>query len=859
MIAIRDALTQINNQKSKIINPMKAVVMAGGEGSRLRPLTLHRPKPMIPLVNRLVAAHITDLLRRNDFTDVIATLQYRAEDVQNYFGEGHGFGINVEYSVEPQPLGTAGSVRYAQPLLRTVNGEPFLVISGDALTDFDLCEIVEFHKRVGALATLTLTRVSNPLEYGVITLENDGRIQAFVEKPSWGQVISDMVNTGIYVLSPEILDEIDPDVPVDFSRDLFPKLLARGAPLYGFVAKGYWTDVGTFDEYHKASADILQGKVNVGKLGYEYRPGIYVEDDVEIASDAELYPPVYVGRGARIRSEAVIHGPTVIRSDTIVDNRAHIDRSIVWHNAYIGQSVELRGAIISTRANIGARAVIFEGAVLGDQVNVGEGAVIHPNVKVWPQKRVEAGATLRSSLIWGSQARRTLFGRYGVTGLVNVDLTPEFATRLGAAFGATLAKKQSVIINRDPHRSPRMIKRAIIAGLPSAGVDVIDIKTTPIPVARYFTRAMNAGGGVHVRLSPYDPRTVDIRFFSHDGLNLSKTTERAIETIFFREDFRRVYLDEIGRIEDAPGVAEKTYSDDFFKTLNASAILNTHFQIVIDYANGPASTVLPMLLTRLGVDVVALNERLDETKISLEQQEFQRALERLGAITTAVGAQLGVRIDVGGERIWLVDQKGNKLSGGIAAAALADLLLRDKAMQRGAIAFPVQLPNLFESLAEKYNTRIVQVKNDHQALMEAAQMADVRIAFSGAGDFIFPTFQPTMDGMLALAKLLELLAVHQTSLYEVVRNLPGFHLAQRRVYCAWENKGGVLRVLNEQYHERLISSADGVKLALNPGEWVLIAPDPDGPFFHIHAEGDSRENANANADRYARIVEGLRT
>lgn len=837
---------------------MKAVVMAGGEGSRLRPLTLNRPKPMIPLVNRVVAAHIVDLLLRNQFSDVIATLQYRAEDVQNYFGDGHGFGVNVQYSVEPHPLGTAGSVKFARQQLQTLDDEPFLVISGDALTDFNLQEVLDFHKRVGALATLTLTRVPNPLEYGVITLDGEGRIEAFVEKPSWGQVISDTVNTGIYVISPELLDEIEPDTPVDFSRDVFPKLLARGAPLFGYVAEGYWTDVGSFDEYFKASADILLGKVNVGTLGEELRPGIYVEEDVEIDADAELYGPVFIGHGARIRGGVVIHGPTVIRPNAILDNRAHIDRSIIWQNVYIGQSVELRGAIIATRSSVGARAVIFEGAVLGDQVNVGEGAVIHPNVKVWPQKRVEAGATLRSSLIWGSQARRTLFGRYGVTGVVNVDLTPEFATRLGAAFGGALQRKKAVIINRDPHRSPRMIKRALIAGLPSAGVNVIDIKTAPIPVARYYTRAVNGGGGIHVRLSPYDPRTVDIRFFSPDGLNLSKETERTVENIFFREDSRRVYLDEIGRIDDTPGVAEKTYSDDFFKTLNAPAIEDAHFQIVIDYSNGPASSVLPSLLTRLGVDVVALNERLDENKISLEQQEFQRALDRLGAITNAVGAHLGVRIDVGGERIWLVDQKGSKLSGGMAAAVLTELSLRDDKMRGGAIVLPLNLPNLFEPLAEKYGTRIWRVKNDHQALMEAAQAPNVRLAFSGAGDFIFPSFQPAMDGMLALVKVLELLAVHKTTLSDVVRGLPSFYLAQRRVYCAWEHKGTILRVLNEQYHDRIVSSVDGVKLNLSPDEWVLIAPDPDAPFFHIHSEGGSREGANANADRYARIVEGLR-
>jgi mannose-1-phosphate guanylyltransferase/phosphomannomutase len=840
---------------------MNAILMAGGEGARLRPLTINRPKPMIPLVNRVVAAHITELLRRNGVTDVVATLQYRAEDIQNYFGDGHGFGVNMHYSTEPRPLGTAGSVKFAQRELEALFGpmtEPLLVVSGDALTDFNLREIVAYHERVGALATLVLTQVRNPLEFGVITTDSTGRIQAFVEKPSWGEIISDTVNTGIYVLSPEVFDEIEPDAAVDFSRDLFPRLLERGAPLYGYIANGYWTDVGTFEEYHRATADVLNRRVDVGELGQCWREGIYIEEDVEIAADAELYAPIFIARGSRIRSGAVIHGPTVLRPHTIIDNRAHIDRSILWQNVYIGQGVELRGTIIASRTSVGARSMAFEGAVIGDQCTIGEGATIHPNVKVWTQKRVEAGATLRSSLIWGSQARRTLFGRYGVTGLVNVDLTPEFATRLGAAYGATLPKDAIVVINRDPHRSPRMIKRAIIAGLPSAGVNVVDIKTAPIPVARYYIRARHAAGGIHTRLSPYDVRTVDIRFFSDDGLNLSKARERAIENIFFREDFRRVYVDEIGRIDDAPGIAEKRYSDDFLKTLDTNAIANAQFHIVVDYANGPTSSVLPSLLTQLGVDVVALNERLDETKISLSQDDFQRALDRLGAITAAVGANLGVRIDVAGERIWLVDHQGHKLSGGMAAAVMTELLLRDRAMRDGAIVIPLNLPNLFEPLAEKHRARVVRVKNDHQSLMEAAQEPDVRLALSGAGDFIFPLFQPAMDGLFAIAKLVEFLALHHTALVDIVHSLPPFFLAQRRVYCAWEHKGTVLRVLNETYYDRILTNTDGIKMRLDANEWVLITPDPDGPFFQIHAEGSSREDANATADRYARIVEGLR-
>lgn len=836
---------------------MKAIIMAGGEGSRLRPLTLNRPKPMLPLANRVVMAHIGELLVRNHFTDVMATLRYRAEDIQNYFGDGQGLGINLQYTVETHPLGTAGSVRYAAAHFEST--KPFLVVSGDALTDFNLTDIVAFHQSVGALVTLTLKRVSNPLEYGVVALGNDGRIERFIEKPSWGQILSDTVNTGIYVLSPEILDDIEPGIPVDFSRDLFPRLLKKGAPLYGYVADGYWADVGTLEEYHRATADILNRKVNVGELATEIQPGIYADEDVEIEDQVELYGPMYLGRGVRIKRGAAIHGPTVIRAHTIIDNRAHVDRSILWQNTYIGQGAELRGAIVASRTSVGARAVVFEGAVISDQCNIGEGAVIHPNVKVWPQKRVEAGATLRSSLIWGSQARRTLFGRYGITGLVNVDFTPDFAARLGAAFGTTLPKNGSVVINRDPHRSPRMLKRAMIAGLPSAGINVIDIKTAPIPVARYYTRGIRADGGVHVRLSPYDSRTVDIRFFANDGLNLSAARARAIETTFFREDFRRVYSEEIGRIEDAPGAAEKHYGDDFVKSVNANAIANARFHIVVDYANGPAAAVLPMILNRLNVDVVALNERIDESKIALTQEEFQRALDRLGAITAAVGAHFGVRIDVGGERIWLVDQQGHKLSGGMAAAVLTELLLRNQTPRQCAIALPLNLPNLFEPLVQKHSGKIIRVKNDQQALMEAALAPNVRLAFGGGGDFIFPEFQPTMDGHMAIAKLLELLAAHKTSLLEVVRGLPLFHLAQRRVYCAWENKGGVLRVLTEQYHDRILSNTDGVKLGLSENDWVMIAPDPDGPFFHIYSEGASRDASNALADHYARIIEGLRT
>ncbi len=839
---------------------MKAVLMAGGEGSRLRPLTINRPKPMVPIANRPVMGHIIELLRRHNFDDIVATLQYRADDIQNYFSDGSNAGVTLHYSVEPRPLGTAGSVKHAEKFLGN-SSDPFLVISGDALTDIDLTEIVAFHKRVGALVTITLYRVPNPLEYGVIMVDGNGRIERFLEKPSWGEVISDTVNTGIYVISPEILEEIDPGTPVDFSKDLFPLLMRRGAALYGFVANGYWTDIGNIGEYMRATGDLLGGKVNLGEVGRHIGGGIYIEEDVEIAPDAQLFGPVYLGLGSRIKGGVVIHGPTAIHSYTIVDNRAHIDRSILWRNSYVGEGAELRGAIIGQRCSLKSKAVVFEGAVLGDECSVGENAVIHPNVKIWPNKEIEAGATVKSSLVWGSQARRALFGRYGVTGLVNVDLTPEFAARLSAAFGATLPKASSVTINRDPHRAARMIKRAMVAGLPSAGVTVLDLNSVAIPVARYYTSVSNSAGGVHVRLSPFDQRVVDIRFFDQDGQNLGKAKERSVENVFFREDFRRVPFDDLGRIEEVGGLPERRYIQGYLQALNIESIREAHFHVVVDYASAPTSMILPLILNELGCTVVALNERIDETKMSMSTTAFQHGLDQLASITAAVKADFGVRLDVGGERLWLVDGHGEKLTSTQTAAAFMELALRSApaAAVPHAVAVMANQPRLFEEIATRHNAEVRRTKIDGQALMNATADPGVLLAMSGAGEFIIPSFHRLIDAIFPVGKLLEYLALQKTSLDELVRTLPPYYTSQRRVACPWEQKGTIMRLLNEQYKDRIMDQVDGLRIQLDDSGWVLIVPEADEAVFTIFAEASSAESSAALADRYAQVIEGMRS
>ena len=485
---------------------------------------------------------------------------------------------------------------------------------------------------------------------------------------------------------------------------------------------------------------------------------------------------------------------------------------------------------------------------------MGEGAVVHASVKIWPGKEVEPGAIVNSSIIWGSQGRRVLFGRYGVTGVVNIDLTPEFSAKLGAAFGATLSKGSLVTINRDTYRSPRMIKRAIISGLPSAGINVWDLGNLPIPVARYYTKISGAAGGVHVRLSPFDQRVVDIRFMDHEGLNLSKKKEREIERIFFREDFRRVYLEDIGKIEYAEHVLDR-YTEAFTRHINTHAIMEAGFNLVVDFADAPITRVFPPILEQLKCQVVSLNAGLDLTEAVPNRNQMQKSLKQMQLITTALNADLGVHIDPGGEKIVLIDDRGKLLSGITTGAVMAELALRDA--PGSSVAIPANLPNIFEKIAERHDGRILRTNVEVDALIHATHSKNVIMATDGRGNFIFPDFQCVFDGLMATTKLLEFLATQKVSISDIVLNLPPYHMADRRVSCLWEAKPRVMRLIGEKFDNYTNQTGHGIKISLGANKWVLILPDPDQPYFRVITEADSQVEAEALADEYAQIIEQI--
>ena len=805
---------------------MKAVVMAGGQGTRLRPLTVNRPKPLLPLVNKPVISHIVDWLKRNDVVEVIVTLQHQAEWFQNYLSAGGYQDVQIDYLVEDVPLGTAGGV--AQALVEGLISpdETILIVSGDAVTDIDLRGLLAFHRERQADVTVALHRVANPLEYGMVITEADGRISQFVEKPGWAEVVSDLINTGIYIMEAHVLSQIPPDVAYDFSNDLFPRLLAQQGRVYGCPVSGYWCDVGTPSAYLQANADLLYNRVEHESLGRHIGGDIWVGENVQIAADAQLYGPIFLGNNVQIKGEVIIQGPAVIRDDTVVDSRVTISNSVMWRGCYVGEDTQIQGALISRQCVFKPKVLVQEGAVIGDRCVLGEGAVISQDVKLWPAKEIESGATVRESIVWGSRGRRVLFSRFGVTGVVNVDLTPEFCAKLGVAFGASLPKGSVVTINRDAHPSSRMLKRAIISGLPAAGINVWDLRTQPVPVARFTTRMSNAQAGVHVRISPHDRRVVDISFMADDGLDLGRAKEREVERLFFREDFRRAQLDDIGAIDYAPDV-EAHYSQAFLQQLDCDCIRDAHANIAVDYAHATTVDVLEPLLAQLEVEVVGLNTRVDAQQLAVLESVWQHDLDQLGKVVTAMGLESGARFDVSGSQVFFVDERGQPLHDFTPAAVMAELLWRQQPGAR--IALPVDRPALFDQLAQQHGGAVIRTKVDLHALMVAASATETPVAMAAdaSGHFIFPGMHPVPDGMFALARLLQGLAQQGLTLGELADAIPAVAWLHQTVSCTWEAKGRVLRQVNERAASLRHDLTDGIKFFYDDQRSVLIRPDPD--------------------------------
>lgn len=339
---------------------MKAMILAAGAGTRLYPLTFTMPKPMAPVVNRPVMEHIINHIKKHGFDEIVVNLHNLPEYIENYFKDGSRWGVKITYSHEIDPLGTAGGVKKVEHLF----DDTFMVIGGDDLPNVDLTQLVDFHKRKKALATIGLSYEEDVSQYGVVVTDRENKIVEFQEKPSNSEAKSHWVNNGIYIFEPEILDWIPGGEYYDFGSQLFPRLKDEGVPFYGFRGKGYWKDIGNLIEYRNAHFDCLQGKVDIEFPGNEIKPGIWVEEGVEISDKAEIIPPVIIGKQCKIGKGVKLEGPLAIGKYNILEDSVTVIRSIIWSYNHFKRGTRLVDCLVGSECIIDEERV-FEETVLG--------------------------------------------------------------------------------------------------------------------------------------------------------------------------------------------------------------------------------------------------------------------------------------------------------------------------------------------------------------------------------------------------------------------------------------------------------------------------------------------------------------
>jgi len=820
---------------------MKCVIMAGGFGTRLRPLTNTLPKPMVPMVNRPIMEHIVELLESHNIKELTSLLYFHPESISDHLGDGSKFGVTLDYITATVDLGTAGAVAAAMRGYK--KPDTTLVISGDVLTDINLKEALAFHKKRKSIATIVLTRVENPLPFGIVITDKRGKITRFLEKPGWGEVFSDTINTGIYILEKEVLNYVPEGVDFDFGKELFPLLLKEKCPIYGYIAEGYWKDVGSLEEYRQANLDILQGKVKVRMPGKKTGDnGAWVGDSSRIDFTSSLEGGVVIGANCRIGPDTRIVN-SVIGSNCVVEEGTIIIDSVIWDNVSLGSEVLVQENVIAGDTVILAGAHLSEGVVVSDHCQIGRHATVKANVKVWPHKTVDDDATLASSLIWGQRWSKNIFSTYGVTGLANIELSPEFAAKLGAAYGATLKPGAAVSTSRDAHKGSRMINRAVMTGILSTGVNVHDYGVVPMPVCRFLARGGSELGGIHTRRSPFDPLLLDLKFFDTNGLDLHPGFEKTIEKLFFREDFNRVSLDDTGELS-FPIHGFESYQNGFMSVIDAKAIKNANFKVVMDYSYGSSSRIFPAIMGKLNCEVISLNANLDGTKITRTAEEFEKAVAQLSTIVRSLDASIGFLLDSGGEKIFLVDNTGEVLDGETALNLITLLTLKCAKMKglKGSISVPVTAPRAIDSMAKTYGFEVRRTKTSPHGLMAAASGDSNLFVGEPTGGFIFPRFQPVFDGMYAIVKILEMLAVEDTTLHRLIREIPPSIILKERVPCAFEHKGAVMRRLAEDSGGKDTLLLDGIKINFKDN-WVAAYPSQDHPYFHVMAEASTKKQA----------------
>jgi mannose-1-phosphate guanylyltransferase/phosphomannomutase len=819
---------------------MKAVVMAGGFGTRIQPLTNSIPKPMLPILNKPMMEHIIKKLKSVGINEIVVLLYFKPEVIQNYFKDGSDLGIKINYVLPDDDYGTAGAVKKAQKYL----DEKFIVVSGDLVTDFDFKEIIGFHDAVNSKLTITLTSVEDPLQFGVVITDKDGKILRFLEKPGWGEVFSDTINTGIYVIEPEILDYIPDNIPFDFSKDLFPKLMKEGITLYGYNAKGYWRDVGNPESYREVNKDILKEKVKIDFEGEKivYPSGVLYTKTKDLPASLEIVGKVVIDENVKLEENITLEN-VVIGKNCHIGKNTYIKDSVLWWDVKIGNNCRFLNSVICNNNIIENNVRAEYGVIIAEGCEIKDNVAFEKDVIIWPNKLIEEGSIISSNLIWGDKWKSSLFEGGKVSGRTNIELSNEMAAKLAASFGSILPLGKTILMSRDYHRASRMLKRSFLGGLLGSGLNVIDLKLMPLPVMRFLLSNTDAIGGVHFRQSPENPTITEILFYDNDGLLIDTNTEKSIERIFFRESFRRVNYNEIGEIKDEP-LPLKYYKEKFLSLIDQESIKSYKFKIIADLLNGSTSIIYPDIVNTIGIENIILNAYFDEKKLSQISTLHKKSAEEISKMVNVLSADIGFVMYPNGQRVVIISDNGEILDN--ETAILIILYLIDKTVNRQVkVYLPVYVPEVMDEMFEN-----IIIERGKTISIKSNFLKDYYFFGNLEGNYTFTEMSYSFDGMFTSIKILEMLSKTKQKISDIQKIIPNHYFEHKVVSCPINLKGKMMRKFTEEAIGKEASFVDGVKIFIDKKTWILMLPDQYADSLHLYVNSDKEEKAKAVLDEY---------
>jgi mannose-1-phosphate guanylyltransferase/phosphomannomutase len=773
---------------------MKAIIMAGGEGTRLRPVSASKPKPMVELFDKPVLGHIIELLKIHGVTEACLTLKYLPQIITDYYGDGSSCGIHLTYRIEEAPLGTAGSVLNCADF---IGADDVLIISGDCVCDFNLKSLLAFHRESGAEATLALYSHTEPLEYGLVVTDASGRIKRFSEKPAWDDVMTDQVNTGIYVLSPDVLNFIPAGAPYDFGRDLFPRLLKENRALFGYLMKGYWCDIGNVSAYLQCCQDVLKGDIRLDTGASEVKPGVWSRS--VIPAGAQVRPPVYIGENVSVATGAVIGPGAVIGASSVISETAEISHSVVCGSA-IGADAVLCGTIVGRGASIGRGSVLSEGAAIGDRTVIGDNCLVGASAKIWPDKQIPAGTSVTGCVEYGSLKKGVSFTKPGVMrGEVGALITSALCLRLGSAAVMAAPSNRRVGLSWRGGNGARVLSDAFGCGVNAAGGELIrhdsEFAACASYIGQYFSLPLNV-------FFEEDNRQISISFYDQNGCAITHELERKLESAC---DGATLPGNAFGASTLITGAAEAYVSAARSEALRLQAD-QAHPAKADSGFSGPAVAVpgrspenkaLKSALRLLGCDVT---ERKPGVIVFAAGD---------GGMTLTATDEEGYRID--SDKLWMI-------------SAFIELSLGVS-----PLTVPCDAPDTVEDLAEAFGVRIHRAGRDKQAPGQHRALC---------------------DAVFAAARIAAYLGARGETLAWLRRRTPGFASAIKEVPLRG-NRGSVMRGLSAAYSGQIKDSPAGLRIDTDNGI-VRISPLRDRGAIRIRAESFKEELAEELCKEFER-------